>query len=308
MKRNIFILALTFFTSLKLTAQDKNYEEWYLTTKDTVSIFVKEIKSAGKDTVIVVHGGFGANHDYMLDAIKGLENKFHFILYDQRGSLLSPTTNDKLTFQNNVNDLYELVTELKIKKAKLLCHSMGTLVGMEFAKQHSDLISNIILTGAVLPSAKSANDVFSEQMGKNLDFLSNRLEVKNLKKYYVENKSTLTDKEKTEFWRISFAEANIFDVPKWNLLKGGQIYYNPKASIMAESVNWEYDYRVLLNSLKTTIIQGQYDFLDFNLSNYKEQTKEFNNIEIKIIPNAGHNSWIDKPKQFKKYLLQGLIK
>lgn len=308
MTKNLFILAMALFASLTIKAQDKKYEEWYLTTKDSINIFVKEIKSSSKDTVIVVHGGFGANHDYMLDAIKGLENKLHFILYDQRGSLLSPAPIEKLTFQNNVNDLYELVTELKLKKVKLLCHSMGTLVGMEFAKLYPELVSNIVLTGAVIPNAKDSKNVFSEQMGKNLDFLANRPEVKNLKKYYIENKATLTDKEKTEYWRINFAEGNIYDVSKWKLLKGGQVYYNKQASIMAETVNWDYDYRTLLNSLKTTIIQGQYDFFDFNLANYKEQTKAFKNIEIEIIPNAGHNSWIDNPNLFKKYLINGLTK
>ncbi len=308
MTRKLFILTVTLFVSLTIKAQDKNYEEWYLTTKDSINIFVKEIKSSGKDTVIVVHGGFGANHDYMLDAIKGLENKFHFILYDQRGSLLSPAPIEKLTFQNNVNDLYELVIELKLKKVKLLCHSMGTLVGMEFAKLHPELVSNFVLTGAVISNSKNSKDVFSEQMGKNADFLLDRPVVKNLEKYYKENKATLTDKEKTEYWRIAFAAVNIYDMSKWKLLKGGQIYYNQKASIMAETVNWDYDYRSLLNSLNTTIIQGQYDYLDFNLINYNEQTKEFKNIEIKLIPNAGHNSWIDNPKLFRKYLINGLTK
>lgn len=308
LKKNICISTITLFISLTLIAQDKNYEEWYLTTKDSLKIFVKEIKSASRDTVIVVHGGFGANHDYMLDAIKGLESKFHFILYDQRGSLLSPAPVEKLTFQSNVNDLYELITGLKLKKVKLLCHSMGTLVGMEFAKLYPELVSNIVLTGALIPKADSSKSVFSAEIEKNFEYLVNRPEIKKIKKYYIENKSTLTDKEKTEYWRISFAEANIYDISKWRLLKGGQIYYSPKAAVMAETVNWKYDYRILLNSLKATVVQGQYDFLGFNLTVYKELTKEYKNIKLELIPNAGHNSWIDNPGLFKKYLLNGLSK
>lgn len=306
MKRIRFCLIFFLLLSHSVIAQDEKYEEWYLKTADSVSIFVKEIKSTSRDTVIVVHGGFGANHDYMLDAIKGLEKKFLFILYDQRGSLLSPAPVEKLTFQKNVNDLYELVTELRLKKVKLLCHSMGTLVAMEFAKQHPEVITSIVLTGAILPNAKNISDVFSEQMGKNLEFLAKRPEVKKLKQYYIDKKASLTDKEKTRFWRISYAEGNIYNITKWNLLKGGQIYYNQQAAVMAETVNWDYDYRALLNNLNTTIIQGQFDFLDFNLSNYKAQITGYNKIKTKIIPNAGHNSWIDNPKLFREYLLMGL--
>ncbi len=94
MKKNLFILVFAFLASLSIKAQDINYEEWYMNTSDSVRIYVKELKSISNDTVIFVHGGFGANHDYMLDALKGLEKEFHFILYDQRGSLLSPAPID----------------------------------------------------------------------------------------------------------------------------------------------------------------------------------------------------------------------
>jgi proline iminopeptidase len=204
--------------------------------------------------------------------------------------------------------LYELVIKLKLKKVKLLCHSMGTLVGMEFAKLYPNLVSKLVLAGAILPKADSISTVFSEQMIKNLEYLENRQEVKNEKKYYVNNKEHLTDKEKTEYWRISFAEANIYDISKWKLLKGGQIYYNQDAYVITQSVNWNYDYRSVLSKQKATIIQGQYDFLDFNLKNYKDKLEGYKNIVLKIIPNAGHNSWIDNPIMFRKYLYEALTK
>ena len=75
MTRIVFILTLL-LSSAFVKAQDINYEEWYMNTGDSVRIFVKELRSPSKDTVIVVHGGFGTNHDYMLDAVKGLEGKF----------------------------------------------------------------------------------------------------------------------------------------------------------------------------------------------------------------------------------------
>ena len=108
------------------------------------------------------------------------------------------------------------------------------------------------------------------------------------------------DKEKTELWRISFAEANIYNIKKWNLLKGGRIYYNQDAAIMAETVNWNYDYReVLSNNKKATIIQGDFDFLDFNAETHKMVLSQYPNIKLQIIKNAGHNIWIDEPVKFR---------
>lgn len=314
-KQRLFTLFLLLLFH-SLSAQDKNYCEWYLQRED-VDIFVKEL-GTGKDTVIVVHGGFGANHDYMLDAIKGLEKKIHFVLYDQRGSLLSPTKKENLTFQKNVDDLYSLVKALKLKKAKILCHSMGTLVGMELTKQHPELVSNLVLTGTIAPRSDSLRSVFSERYEKQIYFLTKRQEVAELIKPFkdkgVDSLKSISDiekfkfshKELTEYWRINFAAANIYDIKKYNLLKGGRAYYNQDASAMVETVNWNYDYRSVLNNTKTTIINGAYDFLDFNGDNLKALLDEFPNIRLEIIPNAGHNSWVDNPKLFKQYLLKAI--
>lgn len=314
-KQRLFTLFLLLLFH-SLSAQDKNYCEWYLQRED-VDIFVKEL-GTGKDTVIVVHGGFGANHDYMLDAIKGLEKKIHFVLYDQRGSLLSPTKKENLTFQKNVDDLYSLVKALKLKNAKILCHSMGTLVGMELTKQHPELVSNLVLTGTIAPRSDSLRSVFSERYEKQIYFLTKRQEVAELIKPFkdkgVDSLKSISDiekfkfshKELTEYWRINFAAANIYDIKKYNLLKGGRAYYNQDASAIVETVNWNYDYRSVLNNTKTTIINGAYDFLDFNGDNLKALLDEFPNIRLEIIPNAGHNSWVDNPKLFKQYLLKAI--
>ncbi len=316
MKKIILFLLLLTSQFNQLFSQDKNYSEWYLQRED-VNIFVKGI-GTGKDTVIVVHGGFGANHDYMLDAINGLEKKFHFVLYDQRGSLLSPTKKENLTFQKNVDDLYALIKDLKLKKAKILCHSMGTLVGMEFVKQHPELVSNLVLTGTIIPKSDSLKSVFSERYDKQVNFLLNRQEVAkqikpfkdkgidSLKSISDIEKSKFSHKDLTEYWRISYAAVNIYDIKKYNLLKGGRAYYNQEASVMVETVNWNYDYRSAMNNTKTTIINGAYDFLDFNGDNLKTLLNGFPNIRLDIIPNAGHNSWVDNPKLFRQYLLTAL--
>ena len=124
-----------FFQSLMLSAQDKNYSEWYL-QRDDADIFVKEIKS-GKDTVIVIHGGFGANHDYMLDALEGLKETFYFILYDQRGSLLSPAKEENLTFQKNIDDLLCTHQGSKTQKNKTFLPFNGDISGNGICKTAS---------------------------------------------------------------------------------------------------------------------------------------------------------------------------
>src|SRR5687768_9685396 len=78
--------------------------EWYLPTGDGCRLFVQEY-GTGRDTVIVVHGGFGAEHSYLLDAFRGLEERFHFVFYDQRGSLRSPCPDSLISVAAHIRDV-----------------------------------------------------------------------------------------------------------------------------------------------------------------------------------------------------------
>ncbi len=43
MTLKLFIFLTTFLLYISLSAQDKNYEEWYLKTNDKQDIFIKEL-------------------------------------------------------------------------------------------------------------------------------------------------------------------------------------------------------------------------------------------------------------------------
>lgn len=309
-----FLLVLATALTHQVLSQSKNYTEWYLSTPDSLDIYNQDIYvrelGSGRDTVIVIHGGFGANHDYMLDAINGLEKKYHFVLYDQRGSLLSPAPKEKLTFQKNVGDLDLLIKQLGSKKVKIMAHSMGTLIAMEYLQQHPDKVSNLILIGAILSKSDSMESIFSKRYEDQIAYLTSRQEVKDLpiyKMYKELNRKMPTDQLRTELNRMFFAASNIYKIDRYKLMRGGFHYFKEDASVMVETVNWKYDYReVLNNKSKTTILFGDFDFLDFNAEAYSRQIKEYPNIQLRLIKQAGHNIWIDEPELFRKDLDRAL--
>ena len=317
MKKFYILAILILVKCIPAFSQDKNYSEWYLQRPD-VDVYVRE-EGTGNDTVVVVHGGFGANHNYMLDAISGVKDKYHFVLYDQRGSLLSPCKKENLTFQKNVEDLYELIRAMRLKKVKLLCHSMGALVGMEFIKQHPDMVSNVVLVSSILPKSDSMKTVFSNRVYKQVDTLQKRPEIGKLLKPYKDkgldlinsfealDSSQLTQKQLTDVWRINFAATNIYDVNKFNQVKGGRAYYKIDPSIMTESVNWNFDYRPVLNKLNSvTFIQSEFDYLDFNADVHRQLLKDYPKLKLRLVKNAGHYTWIDDPATYTTLLIEGL--
>lgn len=308
----VIVQIICFFSAAVFSSQQNKYEEWYFNTKDSLRIYVKESLSTSKDMVIVLHGGFGANHDYMLDATNGLEDRFHFVFYDQRGSLMSqPSAPEKfMTFDKNVGDIETLMKALNIKKAKFLCHSMGTLVGMEFLKQHPEMVKNMVLVGAITPVAKSADDVFTKRQNEQVKFLMERKEVKDLLQSY-EKIQTPSPRDMTRMWRIQFASVNSYQLTKsLQNFKGGMAYFNQKvANVMPKTVNWNYDYREgMSKNGKITVINGGYDFMDFGSTTYSENIKNYPSIDLKVIPNSGHNVWSDEPEHFKEELEKALSK
>lgn len=312
---SVVFLCFTGLFSLSF-AQSKDYTEWYLRTPDSLDVYNQDIYvrelGTGKDTVVVIHGGFGANHDYMLDALQGLENTYHFVLYDQRGSLLSPAPKEKLTFQKNVSDLDLLIRQLGNKKVKVMAHSMGTLVAMEYLSQHPERISNLVLVGAIPSKADSQEGVFSKRTQDQIKYMNSRPEVKELPIYkrYKELKGKFTsDRERSDFNRMAFAASNIYKVDRYKLMRGGFHYYKEDASVMTESVNWKYDYRKWLNdNSKTTLIFGDHDFLDFNGEVHQELIKNYKKIDFRLIKSAGHNIWVDQPEIFRQELDKALKK
>lgn len=65
---------------------------WFLSTGDwekDPQLYVLEFGS-GTDTIVMLHGGWGGEHSGLINAVMDLRDQYHFIFYDQRGSLRSP--------------------------------------------------------------------------------------------------------------------------------------------------------------------------------------------------------------------------
>jgi len=82
-----------------LAVEPNELNEWYVWSSDGTQIYVRAIGKGDKsaDPIIVLHGGFGAEHSYLIPAIEPLSKKHRFVLFDQRGSLRSPATPMSLT-------------------------------------------------------------------------------------------------------------------------------------------------------------------------------------------------------------------
>ena len=318
----IWLLSLTATMALaaacrQRSATDAAREEWYLPTDDKAAqLYVYELGQG--DPVVVLHGGFGAEHSYLLDAVRGLEGNFHFIFYDQRGSLRSPCKVEEISIEKHVQDLETLRQALGLERMKVFAHSAGTLLAMHYLQNYPQRVSHLVLAGAVIPK-NGARYFTAEELklgeaakGEFKRFIE-RPEVKAEVDKAGLNQSNLTAKQQTERWRIQFAAANLYHVERWREMKGGRIFYNAAAGqAAAKTIPQEYDFTSVLagHPYPITVINGSYDLIvdlkPGGLIWRRLQETDLKNLHLVIIDKAAHNLWVDEPDIFRKELKKAL--
>ncbi|HEX7089425.1 MAG TPA: alpha/beta hydrolase [Longimicrobiales bacterium] len=308
------VLSAILLTSSPTSAQLAGGQpEWYLPVTDGCRLFVKEY-GHGTDTVIVLHGGWGAEHSYLMDAFVGLEDRYHLVFYDQRGSLRSPCPDSAISVAAHVADLERLRDELGLNRVHLVGHSMGTYLAMQYLAQHPDRVAGLVLLGTLLPQNPPSEDLAlasSEPAPLTREaFFERPAVLEELRKHGLDRDSgALSAKDRTNAWRIRFAGVNLYHVERWRQLKGGQVFYNDRAGrAAAETMPESYDFTDALREhrCRIWIIDGDHDYLDFGATHLRRWSARVPNVRLVILEHAGHVAWIDAPAEFRRVLAEAL--
>jgi proline iminopeptidase len=109
-----------------------------------VALFTRTVGS-GPD-VVVLHGGPGAHHDYLLPQFDLLAQGRRLRYYDQRGGGRSPVGRQTpVGWQQHVADLDALIGYWNVAPATLLGYSWGGLLALLYAVQHPDRVARLAL-------------------------------------------------------------------------------------------------------------------------------------------------------------------
>ncbi len=208
---------------------------WYLPTADgKASLYVTSLGNGPE--VVVLHGGPGNDFNYLVDAVRPESGDYRFVLYDQRGSLLSPVPEGEikeLTTTAMVEDLDSLRIALGKQKLILFGHSWGTLLALLYYQAHPEHVAGLVLAGSGPPQipigesfAKFLGPIRSHQRA-----MRERPEVKKVLDAEGLGGTTPADhlnaEQKSHRVRIEgLAAVNLFHVERWRQLQGGGVYYN----------------------------------------------------------------------------------
>jgi proline iminopeptidase len=103
-------------------------EEGRTTTTD-VPLYWAAYGKKGAPRLLVLHGGPGADHRYLLPQLLHFGEKYDLLFYDQRGGGESRTRSpDPITWKTQVDDLSSVIRELSLDPLSIVGYSFGGLI------------------------------------------------------------------------------------------------------------------------------------------------------------------------------------
>ena len=104
------------------------------TTSTPVPIYWCAYGRAGARRLLVLHGGPGADHQYLLPQMLALAEDHELVFYDQRGGGKSRTDDPSpITWQTHVEDLGAVANELAFDRPEIVGYSWGGLLAMLYS-------------------------------------------------------------------------------------------------------------------------------------------------------------------------------
>jgi proline iminopeptidase len=105
-------------------------EEGFTTTTGSPLYWAKYGR-AGSPKLLVLHGGPGADHRYLLPQMLYLGENYELFFYDQRGGGLSKSdARIPVTWQTHVEDLGAVAEELGLDPVSIVGYSWGAMLGL----------------------------------------------------------------------------------------------------------------------------------------------------------------------------------
>lgn len=137
-----------------------------IATRHVRGVFLFERRVGQGPPAVVLHGGPGADHGYLLPGFDALADRRELVYYDQRGGGRSPVARDvPVGWQEHVADLDALREVWGLERLVLLGYSWGGLLAQLYATEHPDRVERLALVSPA-PSWRAAREEFERRFAE----------------------------------------------------------------------------------------------------------------------------------------------
>lgn len=247
-----------------------------------------EIRGEGDQTVVLLHGLFGSGSN-LLTLTKSLSPFFKLALFDLRNHGKSAHS-DVMDIAAMARDVVAKMDSLGVAQADLIGHSLGGKVAMEVALSFPDRVKHLVVADiAPVAYARGHDDILKALQGLDLRGIENRqqadTELQNaipelaVRQFLLKN--LIRNSDQSWAWKMNLPViAKCYD--KLSQAPSGGAFSGPTLFVRGGASGYIKDeHRVVIQ-------------------------RQFPNVEIKTIEDAGHWLHAEKPLIFNEMLLSFL--
>jgi proline iminopeptidase len=314
-------------SGLSQTASQDNYRlfgsrfDWILDvySKDPESVgdvrlFIREA-GKGNATYLVIHGGFGAEHSYLLDALLPVADEGRLIFYDQRGSLRSPAPDSLITLDGHIRDIERIRKAYRIEKLNIIAHSMGSYLAMAYLQRYPANVGRMILISS-LPARLSSDNIeeYSAYQTRHMQKMSagqpSLWKQELAKRGFTGpfNADIVGQRDFVYIQQFWSAIGSVANYKNWELdNRGSTFLFNRHSGELASAQMPEFfDFTEALgrHPSAVTFVKGDGDYLSPEV--VRASLEGLKNVEFLLIKKAGHNVCIEQPSEFKRVMLSAM--
>lgn len=259
-----------------------------------VSLFTRTV-GAGPE-VIVLHGGPGAHHDYLLPGFDALATGRTLRYYDQRGGGRSVVDRETpVGWREQVDDLGALIDHWDLAPATLLGYSWGGLLAMLYAVEHPERLARLALV-CPAPVHRAARLAFQQRFEERMQAPA-VIEAREALRT-----SGLRERDPAAYRRRAFelSVAGYFaDITRTHDLTPFRVTGRTQSAV------WDglgdYDLRDRLGTLRVPalVAHGRHDPIPLESS---RETADLLGAELIVFEHSGHVPYVEEPDAFVRAL------
>jgi proline iminopeptidase len=249
---------------------------------------------------VVLHGGPGAHHDYLLPNFDALAQGRELIYYDQRGGGRSPVPRETpVGWREQVADLEELRGHWRLEQLTLVGYSWGGLLALLYAVEHPTRVARLALVSPA-PAWRAARQEFER-----------RFQERNLAPALQQERaelraSGLRERDPAEYAQRVFelsVAAYFFDPSRARDLTPFRVTGRTQQEVWSSL--GDYDLRPALAELRipAVVLQGEEDVIPLEFSRTVAQLLQ---APFEVLPRSGHVPYIEAFQDFVR-LLDGFL-
>ncbi len=266
------------------------------------------------DPLVLLHGGPGASHAYLLPGLLPLARTNRLIFIDERGSgrserLEDPNAN---TVSNMVEDVEAVRQALGLTHMNLLGHSFGGVLAQAYALRYQQNLSHLVLC-STFSSTKALNEVFQKMKAAMPAELRERIDRQEAAGLFGHGKPYEQNRYTKEYMEAAWGEGYF----PYLYQRRPDPNYDPTS---ASDMSWDLyremwgshgefvidgnlksvEYTDWLTGIKvpTLITVGDHDESDPSLA--EAMHAKIPGSKLVVIPDSGHLTFVDQPRLFNE--------